>query len=780
MNAHGIRPFVAGIPKPIDGESILGWLSRAFDRTVIVDLKHGLGLAEVRPFGNVSGVSIVERHVDGLATLFSQNRSEIARRLHPKSPFDHYKGEAIDFFGTKIRTQYLETIFRRVSPRALALSPYHRAVWDLRPFCFDPTTRELLLDTCPVCNHRMRWTFVRGPTHCEVCVDGSGWAATDLRDHPQPLVDIADEEAIGFVTDLVDVDPDKRSRARKLLPSALTDASNSDVFEAVMAIASCFRPEVFGKMKTVGRPLRAKDFVGFGPDLLEIAGRMIIGGEMGFAAGTARLRGRMQERGAAHGLFAEIGPLAGTAVDPSLAPIVKAFLVQSFERDLDDTNGLGLVRRRLGTVRPSAGGSWLNMQEANELFGLSKHVLQRLAASGAVETRRTESDATPVLMKRDEIAPFAAMYKDAIDEGRARAILRLSAAEIGELVERGIVERLGEPVTSMMDGQVSYRRSSVRAVLMAIKERAVPAADSRSIRDHLMKAATRLPPPVPWAAVIDGILSGDIAIELLHQKGLEWRRWVAPIDPEKFEILVATERAQWSPRLDQWISRQHAAQMLKITESSVYKLAASGLLASKRERRHTIYKRADVETAARKYIFLPEMLERSPFTVEHEVGRWLRTADVLPVTQWSEGVFPVYEREAFERVLPAMPRALADIEIVERPAHRVSTAVRRKAVAEVKTGLSAYFVARRLGVSAKALTAWVAHFDKHGDVPKAGKMDGHEERVRSAIEKSPSLSTHRLWLDFNQHVTVGYTVFSEFIRNLGYERDGAGCLVRKQ
>jgi hypothetical protein len=78
---------------------------------------------------------------------------------------------------------------------------------------------------------------------------------------------------------------------------------------------------------------------------------MIIGGNSGFAAGTARLRAHMAERKAAHGLFAEIGPLAATVNDRSLAPVVRAFFVESFQRDLRDTSELGLVRRRLGTVK---------------------------------------------------------------------------------------------------------------------------------------------------------------------------------------------------------------------------------------------------------------------------------------------------------------------------------------------------------------------------------------------------------------------------------------------
>jgi hypothetical protein len=666
-----------------------------------------------------------------------------------------------------------------VSPRALRLSPHHRAIWDLRPFCFDPITRERLLDTCPVCGEKLRWWFVRGPTHCEICVTDRGFPKTDLRDHPQPILEFSDEEAIDFVVGLVDPDPKKRKAARKSLPTALADASNSDIFEAVISIASCFRPEFIGKTVFVGRPLRAGDFDGFTPDLLEVAGRMIIGGRDGFAAGTARLRVHMSERKTAHGLFAEVGPLAGTVNDRSLAAVVRAFLVESLQRDLTDTSELGLVRRRLGTVRPKSSGPWLNMQQAYELFGVSKHALQRLAGTGMVETRRADTEQSPVLMNRDEIAPLAALYKDTMDETKAKAALRVSTAELHELADRGVVERIEEPVRSMLDSKTVYRASSVNAVLMAIKQRALPADPARSVRDHLWNAARRLRPPVPWPAIIGLILSGDIKVELLRDDGNEWRKWVAPVDVEAFETLVRLEQAKRPATQGAWVSRSQAAQMLNIAESSVWKVARAGFLPSKREGRSTVYKRSDVATTARKYIFLPEMLERSPFKAAHEVGRWLKSVGIEPLSEWSKSVFPIYDRASFERVLPSMPSALEDVEIQERASLRVSTEVKRKAVEQVKQGLTPYFVSRRLGVSAKAVTEWVAYLDKHGHVQPAGKLEGHEDYIRSAIEADPSVSIHAFWQAFKKdRVEVGYTIMSKFITDLGYERDAAGRLIK--
>ena len=213
----------------------------------------------------------------------------------------------------------------------------------------------------------------------------------------------------------------------------------------------------------MGRPLRASDFDGFTPDLLEIAGRMIIGGTDGFVAGTARMRARMAEREAAHGIFAEIGPLAGTVTDPSLAPVVRAFIVEKLQRDLQDTGELGLIRRRLGTVKSESSGRWLNMQEAYELFGVSKQALKRLVATGMVQTRRANTWPSPILMDRDEIAPLAILFKDGMGESEAKAALRVSTAELHELADRGVVERIEEPVRSMVKRMApTHRREGFR------------------------------------------------------------------------------------------------------------------------------------------------------------------------------------------------------------------------------------------------------------------------------------------------------------------------------
>ncbi|MHC2332163.1 hypothetical protein [Bradyrhizobium sp. USDA 4454] len=164
-------------------------------------------------------------------------------------------------------------------------------------------------------------------------------------------------------------------------------------------------------------------------------------------------------------------------------------------------------------------------------------------------------------------------------------------------------------------------------------------------------------------------MSGDIRVELLRDDGNEWRKWVAPVDIEDFATLVRLEQAKRPAAQSTWLTRSQAAEMLNIAESSVRKVVRAGFC-RKREGRSTIYKRSDVAITTRRYIFLPEMLEHSPFKVAHEVGRWLRSVGVEPISEWSKSAFPIYDKASVEHVRPSVPSALEDIEVQEKAAWR--------------------------------------------------------------------------------------------------------------
>ncbi|RXH22994.1 hypothetical protein [Bradyrhizobium zhanjiangense] len=126
------------------------------------------------------------------------------------------------------------------------------------------------------------------PTLCDKC-------DADLRDFPQPVAALEDEEAYGFVVGLVDPDPVKKGAARRLLPEAWREFSNGDLFETAIALASGLTLDPARSAKNAqGRG--PEHFEALTPDMIAAAGRGIIGGEAGFAALSERYRADMDAR----------------------------------------------------------------------------------------------------------------------------------------------------------------------------------------------------------------------------------------------------------------------------------------------------------------------------------------------------------------------------------------------------------------------------------------------------------------------------------------------------
>lgn len=274
---------------------------------------------------------------------------------------------------------------------------------------------------------------------------------------------------------------------------------------------------------------------------------------------------------------------------------------------------------------------------------------------------------------------------------------------------------------------------------------------------------------MPWASIIELILSGDIALERIAPIKKDWRTCVAPVDPDAFHELIVSHGVKRVGAPDEWLTRNQASHILKIEETGAWALAKAGLM-PKRKGVHAMFRRADVEAAARKYVFVAEMIDRTVFNIGHELGRWLKSVGVLPVQTLHEGRYPIYDRAEFERVLPLQPAQ--DTAPPERTARRISSKVKRDAVAAVKSGLAPHHVAKRIGADHTAVARWVAYADKHGDVQPAIKLEPFEADIRAIIDADPSISMHALWHVIKEtKVKVGYGSVVRFVNTLGYSKN---------
>jgi transposase-like protein len=767
-----VRPFIAEMPAPHPDESLHGYIDRAAQRTVVRNLGTMLRLAGStkktsfpRPFNTDP------EEARGLAALFKLTPHEMLSRLYPWGEFDHVNESTIEFFGTKIRAQYLESTVRRVSPRALRISPHHRAIWDLRPFAFDPATREQLLVRCPACDTRLGWHRLAGPASCGHCVDERG-RPTDLRVFPQPIVELDDEEATDFAIALVHPDRAKRDLATKLVPDELRSVPASDLFEAIVSIASILRPSNVHQNNAVGRPKTLKEFEDLTPDLLVMGVRAIIGGEEGFARVADRMRTTMERRPAAHGIFKEIGPLAATAVDKKIAPAMQVFFRKAIERDFARTADLGFVRKRTSVIEYTS-ETWRNINDLHREFGVPATAISRLAESGLVETRRVADVRSPIMINRADFIPLANLYKDAVDERSASAQLQVSYGALAELARRKVIERVEGPTTALLGDAPYYRLSTISALLMAINRRADrPVPPQKG--PFLNRAASAFAPHVPWPTIIELILSGGILIHRRRESAKNWPAAVGIDDPENFRQVIADAAHADVGSNEDWLRTHEAALLLGCRRDMVSRLQKQGLLHSRRSRSR-FYSRAELEAFRRKYIFGREMLARSVFKIQHQLYRWLRSEGIVPKMKlMMRAADPIFDRAEFEQALKSLPAPPP--KVTRKPGGRrlFTSEEKQQIVDAVRRGLPVNWLSKRMRAKPRSIDKWVEEFEETGKISSAWKLEEQEDALKAIIAGNPKQSFGSIRRELG--VKVSSAGLIDHLKRMGYRRNRRGEL----
>lgn len=233
----GMKGKMLAIPTDMqEGEALRDTVLRASERNGFRNTKMAVDLAGSRSFKSVAAIPIgPSDEIDRLVNILGIRKdSDAARRmlLEPESSGRDW----INFFGINVRRGHLSGA-RRVSPRSLRLHGRQKAMWSLKPLSFDPETREKLLDHCPVCNRQLGWSRSYGVGFCDICTSpGSFVGAVDLREFPQPVVEVNDDEALRFVTDLVDPE---RLHAISSVPlhRDLAEQNRGDLFQFAIQLA---------------------------------------------------------------------------------------------------------------------------------------------------------------------------------------------------------------------------------------------------------------------------------------------------------------------------------------------------------------------------------------------------------------------------------------------------------------------------------------------------------------------------------------------------------------
>jgi transposase len=729
------KRFIATVGAPFVDESLRGYLGRALSVTAVRNVATMLKLADaVKPNAVSIATTLTDRgEIERIATLIGCTPEDIASRTYPIGEFAHSGSESIDFFGTQLRLHFRETKDRRVSPRALEIAQYHRALDELRPFAYSTLTKEKMLDICPACNRKLGWLRADVPFLCDKC-------DADLRDYPQPVSPAEDKEAYDFVVGLVDPDPAKKHAARKLLPEAWSGFSNGALFETTIALASGLTADPSGGVSAQGRGKRREHFEALTPKMLALAGRAIIGGDGGFATLCEHYRTDMERRPSHYGRRKELGPLAYVTYDKHIEPAIRDLLGGLVDANMQTTCRDYAVRKGR-----DADAAMLTTEQLAKELGVRRNMLQRLADSGLVPVARAQGARSPVRMAVRDITPLLLQLKDAISERAAAGLLGLPVTVLPSLVDRGLIRRLQGPVCGLLPDSSGFSKSSIDDLMNKLWSAARPAPENCS---SIAVAARAIGfGEVPWAAVISAIVSGTVEV---FDKGAKYRNIrfsLAVCDVDEFVAGVNNfHDAPSGIQASEWIAQSTAAEILHVNVAFLSRLThARPDLLSKRGPGHTPYSSVEVQLLAGVQIFVPEIARR--IGMHHRrVPTWLRSKGVHPNITLQKNRDFGYLRLSVE---PFLENFAAENKQNQALLDDANETERTKLIKAVAAGDGVKATAKAMGVPYRQAVRWIEVWRKTGAISERkfgyrSKLDAHEDFMRQIVADRPTIKLAEL------------------------------------
>ncbi|MGX1235619.1 hypothetical protein AB7M71_008711 [Bradyrhizobium japonicum] len=718
---------------PMPDECLGGLVARAtainFRRSIPTELRK-VGVVTLHPQSLCSrSPELAESIAEFVGTA---DVASVAAKFHPKLIDDAAK---IDFFGEPLRAFYRDGQRRRVSPRALKIGAWIRAMWSVRLFGFDPQTLEKLIDSCPVCGKPLGWKLTYGVAFCDHCYRpeefaGSIWKypRVDLRDFPQPLVEVDDIQALQFVTNLIDPAPGKKEAARRLVPELWNALSNGDIFEVVLHFASMQVAESWDK-KRKGIRRRAKSGEGwdkFTPEVLAVAGRALIDGRAGLERFGDLLRSQSRDklRERTYGWFSELGPLGIT--EPSLSAPARKFLsgvvAEYFEC------------RRDPDMKPIA--------HLAKKYDIAPERLRALVNSDLVPVVRFDKlEKAPVLVSEKAFKPIAERKREVLSGRTAAPKIGVHLKDLEELEKIGLLVRVDGPVLKLLHPSVVYyTKSSVDDLATKISRNAFRRRDGNAVR---MRVALRSlgVRSVPWAIIVAAIADGRLAVTTVKPSAKLLDARLAIRDVESLRSVIEAHPTE-APASAKWIGKFEAAELLGTNEVAVWRLAKVGKLKQYEDAPvNSPFKRAEIEELAKVTIFTPEIVRVGRFRTYREASTWLAQQGLDPVLELKKAGWKLYVRADVEKALDTRVRQLPKFK--RKPPHPRAKGVfygpespegREAATREARdpTRIGFATAASVLGCSIFAVQRMVAA----GKLTAEGKVTPFERRHVEALAKT--------------------------------------------
>lgn len=429
-----VRPLIVATP-PFPDESFQGFFARTLAKTAARSLNLGLALAKVEPRPRTKSTFFTQDELANLATLLKADIGRLTKMALPDVSRKRHELQRVrSFFGTRVPFSMLDHDRRSVSPTALGLSSYHRAMWTLRLFHLDGETLEPLMSRCPVCNQQLGWKRSVHPAACDTCVDSVGRSNIDLRDFRQGPAELEDPDAYRYVYSLVD----PKGAGDLKSSGEFADVNRSVRFEAIFAMIRWMLQRQITRHRLA--PAKGVAYWMARPELVASAGRYFLTGRQGLRD------------------FETAFP--GMSSGQSFGVVVS----------LDRYEGAGVKSLFESALRPSRARlerpGMRSAQWPSKRYAIPKHATESPANPTAIGRRPNKQITVPENAVK---APPVPLYQDSLSYKRCSDILGFTSPGIASLVALGVFEhviRFNLPNRQFLSG------ASVTAALRKLDEKA--------------------------------------------------------------------------------------------------------------------------------------------------------------------------------------------------------------------------------------------------------------------------------------------------------------------
>ncbi|MGU3404913.1 hypothetical protein [Methylobacterium brachiatum] len=498
---------------------------------------------------------------------------EITSRFYHEIPVAEGELQAVSFFGAHIPAIFRVPVRRRVGPKAMAISGRHQALWELRPFTYDATTMQLLVDRCqnPACMKFLGWHQTRGLHRCEHC-------NADIREFVSGYVDWADRDACAFAAELVSPVQSARELARARLPEVLQDWNPGTVLDLIVRLSFLHDPKVVPVEAEHSWASVARG-VWSAADLARGA-RLLLDWPQSLHKLIDRVRGEAHTRSGAYGVAKELGSISVFMTNAN-NPLKYRNLVRS-EVDIYYKNVQDVVLRAPDKKANGDIAGYYTMERTAKACNVTVRMLRRVL--GHKETkliRANNADRSPFMFNLEQIKRWNERRLQLIGSLDAQNMLGIPEYTLLHLVNRAVLTRDIGPAAMMMGcikRNVWLERKEVedlvkRLECLGVRRRKIP--EGSTLLPHLLESSVGL---APWNDIIDGVLDGYIDIRgvLIGSSGVASRLIIDSAEGSYGEQRLKLQDTDADP--DDLMSTNAAAALLGTTQVAITWLMNAGFI----------------------------------------------------------------------------------------------------------------------------------------------------------------------------------------------------------